>query len=188
MRFTPQGALDAAFGTNGEYTGTTEVPVKAPRSIGYAGGLVLQDGNALLRCFDAPGWTCERDDDLDQAELTALGITTVSRFVTTPDPFVADARTPTSFIADAHLLERKVAGFRATGLDAVDVAVGRSPVDDTFATVDSAGTVHVYEGAGHRVATWKLPYAVTAIAAAPDGRLYVAGPGHLELRAFSALR
>lgn len=186
VRFTPDGALDPAFGSGGAYAGTADVPMTAPAAIAYAGIEVLTAGKVLLRCHAAPDYVCERDaDEYEQAELDALGMVTLTRFAARPEPILGEQR-PTWFLGGGEILSRSSGSFQKTGLRALDFAPGRSAVKDNLAVVDEAGAVRFYRG-GARQATWTLPFPAKAIGVGPDGRVYVAGDGHLELRAFGPL-
>lgn len=186
VRFTPDGTLDTGFGTNGAYQGTADTPITAPTAIAYAGIEVLTAGKVLLRCHAAPDYLCERDaDEYEQAELDALGVTTLARFAAAPEPILGEQR-PTWFLGDGEVLARPSGTFQRTGLRALSVAPGRSVVKENLALVDEAGAVRFYRGTA-RQATWTLPYPAKAIGVGPDGRVYIAGDGHLELRAFGPL-
>lgn len=186
VRFTSSGALDPTFGVGGEYRGTTDAPMKAPSAIAYAGIEVLTDGRVLLRCHAAPDYACERDaDEYEQAELAALSMTTLTRFAARPEPIIGSQR-PAFFIGGGEVLTRELGSFQKTGIRAIDVAPARSEVKGAFVVVDEAGALRFYRGLA-RQSTWALPFAVKAVGVAPNGRIYVAGDGHLELRAFEPL-
>lgn len=186
VRFTQTGELDPRFGQGGEFRGTAELPIKGPKSVfDEMREVVLSDGSELVCWLGSPlhpeeklpKRPCQLQDSA-QKEARRLGVTLTGVFrgglamTTEGRPM---SLSPTYYsLADTR---GKV----------VDAAAGPTEYLGDLATVDEDGVIDVYRSGDHD-AKWVLPYKATAIASDGKGRLWVGGPGVIELRDFEALR
>lgn len=147
----------------------------------------LADGSEIKCMFASPleprlkPWNppCERDEDATrQAE--RLGVTMTGMWrggfgLTTSGRLVK---------ASASLGRSLV---RTRGKVILDATCGATEFRAEFATIDSDGLIDLYR-AGDYDLTYALPYKPTNLVSDPRGRLYVAGPGVVELRDTEPLR
>lgn len=204
-RFLATGALDVAFAAQGAFTGSTEAPVNAPVAVlpgADRADVVLSNGQ-VLTCTSLPtmgmtdamlrDWTsveCDSHSLAEDAGFSALGLDAVTHAVARPSLLFADGARRPAFLVDSRRLVSMHSGSFvgvARMANVVDVALGRTAFFADAAEVDEQGRVHTYAQAT-KTGIYQLPYPVTAIGAGPNGALIVAGPGHLEARAFEALR
>lgn len=188
LRFDRDGSIDQRFGSAGEYRGSAQLPLRRPVSIGFDARQVLLEGGQLIRCGARSAFACEPGADFSTA-LSALGLGPLERFVVNAR---ADEDTEQDlFLASGHLVERDVS---LSGLDELRARVPvvdavRSPdrVQSSYAWVDQQGRL-VLRRWPWTEGPWAFPYRATAVATDRIGRLYVAGPGVVELRDFEPLK
>lgn len=203
VRFLPNGTLDPAFGTAGAFAGPPGLPFKAPVSLGLSprNAELIIDAATRVVCandeVDAQGsptmgdWqkvTCSSVPLMESTRFKELGVPTLLHPVMRPSILFADEPRPELFITDSKLISNSDSYRLVEDVGpVVDAAMGRLQFRDDFAVVDKGGRVLLYRE-GRKVSSWSLGFEVTAIAAGPDGRLFVAGNGRLEARAFPPLR
>jgi hypothetical protein len=194
VRFTPSGALDPSFGTAGAFSGTASLPLTRPIALAigqYSADIVLESGKRLdCAVANAPmgDWTqatCGATQLGHSGTFRASGMTTVTRGVVKPTYSFPAAGQLTYFVAPPKLVSAGRGSYALVdeALDTIDVAPGPDDIRRDLLTVDSVGRVHQHR-LGRRTATWQFDYAATCIAAGADGKVYVGGPGRIELRAF----
>lgn len=189
VAFTATGELDTAFAVGGEYKA-----LRRPVSVTFDGKEVLLDDgtphhrchSGKYRCENCPAYDCEPNTHLLKA-INSLGAERIDRFV-------LNARADKDheqelFLAQGRLLHvgGASADERSAARPVVDAVAGPVTFNDHYATIDERGRIHIYRWPWHE-GPFTLPYAATAIATDRTGRLYVAGPGVIELRDFQPLK
>ncbi len=184
VRFTATGALDTTFATNGEYRGTT-IPTKRPVSLRVDGQEVLLEDGTILECQSEPQFGCDATTHQHlEDELEQLAAQRIERFVMKPG-----GDTESLFLSAGRLLKISSVDVRerAAAKPVVDAVAGPDDVQVNYAIVDERGRVHIYRWPWHE-GPFTLPYSATCLGADRSGRLYVGGPGVIELRDFEPLR
>lgn len=180
VAFTSAGELDPTFGTNGAF------PLTGPVSVDFQGRVLLADGS-MLNCggFESPG-PCQPDDNWAR-QLSRVGAQRIDRIVSC-------ARSDHDDCGELYVGDGRL--FRLNTTSPQDWSVPRPVVDavgglDTIrvnkAVIDGNGRLHLYRWPFHE-GPYALPYKATAVATDALGRLYVAGPGVIELRDFEPLK
>lgn len=194
VRFTGSGALDTSFGTNGEYRGTPEAPLRQPMALTFGAREVLLGDGTGRRCYPQDDvFTCDEAAALNQPSfvesLRRLGASRVDGFVVSARAYVHSYVEDCLLLSDGRLLKNSSTSEEVMPSKGrvVDAVLGPRHIYDDYAAVDEQGRVHLFQTASH-VAVWTLAFPVKAVATDERGRLYVAGPGTVELRDFEALR
>lgn len=190
VRFTGTGALDDAFADHGAYTALPSKPIALTFG---ATDVLLEDGRGLA-CVSSPAFNCLASSELGDEEMTArlakLGATRLDDIVVSARADLQSGVDQSLFLSGGRLLQFSVVrperDMPVKG-KVVDAVLGPNDIYVDYAIVDDAGRVSVYRTASHD-GTWTLPYHATAIATDSGGRIYVAGPGVIELRDFEPLR
>ena len=185
--FNASGQPDLSFGANGEYRGTAQLPMKAPLSVVDLGALVLLKGVLEpLRCGGRP-YSCRQvKDEFSKEHLVKYGIGSLTKITKRPEPYLGSVNDNIFALGNGQLLQLSSGWSRRDDFLAVDVALGLSQIEANFVVVDPAGRLLTYLRGDHD-ATWTLPYRVKGVGISPSGRIYLAGDGVVELRAFDLI-
>ena len=175
VRFTAAGERDTTFSSHGSF------PAKRPVSLRFGGEEVLLEDGTILECSADPQFECPstlHEHLVD--DLRRLGAERVDRFVPNRDSL---------FLSSGRLLKISSVDVRERNAakPVIDAVAGPDEVEVNYATIDERGRVHIYRWPWHE-GPFTLPYRATCISADRTGRLYVGGPGVVELRDFEPLR
>lgn len=189
VRFTGTGALDDAFADHGAYALTGK-----PIALTFEAADVLLDDGTGRSCMSSPDFKCTTWSPLGGEEMNArlakLGAGHLDDIIVSARADLQNGVDQSLFLSGGRLLQfSAVRPERAMPVkgQVVDAVLGPNDIYVDYAIVDDAGRVSVYRMASHD-GTWTLPYHATAIATDSAGRIYVAGPGLIELRDFEPLR
>ncbi len=204
-RFLPSGTLDLDFAERGSFTGIADAVMKKPiaLAVGPASAQIFLEGGAKVFCasivrdatdiLKLTNWKdevrCSSSLPAEFGSLQQLGVKRLEHGIVRPSHLFSDAGKLEVFVTQSKLISVGMGFYQwvETVNDVVDAALGPSEHLDDFAVVDRGGRLHGFVE-GRKVSSWSLGYPITAVSAAADGTLYVAGTGHLEARAFAPLR
>lgn len=200
LRYAPSGALDLGFATQGEFKGSSDLPLKRPVALALgpkAFTALVEDGAAEVSCtnptrlpngaYEGLGnWSNLR---CGRTPLDHLSLSSEARAL--PRPSIAFANGPTTGVVDRFLSKGALLDSDGNRLAVVGgataVALGPAQDEDEMVWLDAAGALHHQKG-NENLATWTFSTPLSAVASGADGAVYVAAPGSVELLAGPRLR